>query len=90
MDGFAVERWNFLPCLYRLFDAVDDESGDSLVDDFGDGTSAECDHGSSASHGFDHDEAERLRPVDGKEQGGCVAEEACLVRFANFADELNV
>ena len=46
-------------------------------------------HGRSARHGFDHDEAERLRPVDRKQDSGGVAEKRRLLAVTDLAKELD-
>ena len=71
----------------HIFDEI---AGHAIVDDFRRGTAPESNHGSAASHGFDHDQPEGLRPVDWKKQGVCVPEELRLVPLADFADVLNI
>jgi hypothetical protein len=46
-------------------------------------------HRRAARHGLDHDQAERLWPVDGKEQGARLAKEAALLLLVDLANELD-
>ena len=46
----------------------------------------ERDHGGADQHGFDHDEAERLFPVDGKQKSARPLQESELVGVADFAE----
>src|SRR6185503_10669638 len=57
--------------------------------DLGHRTAAESENRCAASHGFDHGEAERLRPVDGKQQRLCVAEEVRLLMLVDLSDEFD-
>jgi hypothetical protein len=47
------------------------------------------DDGRAARHGLDHDETERLRPVDRKQQGGGAGKEWLLLCIIDLADELD-
>ena len=71
-------------------DVFDQKTCHSLVDDFRHGAPSEGDHRRPASHGLDHDQAERLRPVDRKKKRGRVAEELRLLPLVDFADELHI
>ena len=88
-DGFAGEGREFLDGGDGTGFVFDDEAGDVFVDDFGDGAAIEGDDGGSAGHGFDHDEAEGLGPVDGHEEADGAAEEVGLLGVADFADHLD-
>jgi hypothetical protein len=44
--------------------------GRAFIDDFRDRTAPEGDHWRAAGHGLDHDQTERLGPIDGKKQRG--------------------
>src|ERR1700687_784970 len=52
----------------------DDEAGQALIDDLGDGATVIGNDRGTACHRLDHDEAKRLRPVDGNEQPDRAAE----------------
>ena len=52
----------------------------------GDRAAVVGDHGRAARHGFDHDETERLRPVDRKQQPDRAAEEIRFFGVADLAD----
>src|SRR5688572_4974682 len=46
----------------------DDKAGYAVIDDFGYRAGTEGNDGRAAGHGLDHDETERFRPIDGKQQ----------------------
>src|SRR5271166_2008604 len=64
-------------------------SGNALVNNLGRRTAPEGEHWRRASHGFDHDQAKRLWPIDWKQQRARFPQEACLVALADFAQELD-
>ena len=68
----------------RFVDTVDDIARDTLVDHLGHRTMPEGKNGGAAGHGLYHDKAERLRPVDGKEQRESIAEEFAFWRARRF------
>ena len=67
-----------------------DKAGHAVVDDLGDRTAIECDDRRSARHGLDHDKAERLRPIDRKQQRGCTAQEFRLLAIGDLTNILDV
>src|SRR5690606_36109323 len=46
-------------------------------------------HGRAAGHGLDHDQAKRLRPVDGEHEGISVAQKLIFFSVPDFADILD-
>ena len=68
--------------------AVDHLAGDAILDDLGDRPAAEREHRRAARHSFDHHESKRLRPIHGKQQSRCLAEEFCFVTLVDLSDEL--
>ena len=90
MDALRSSDGNFFQRLDSFFDALNHESGYTFVDDFRNRTAAKCDYRGSAGHGFNHDQAEWLRPVDGKQQAAALPKNSVLSCFADFADELYI
>ena len=86
---FPVERDDARQRRDRLFHGLDDGAGDAFVDDLRHRTAAERQDRRAAGHGLDHGEAERLRPVDRKQQRLRVAEELRLLMFVDLADEFD-
>jgi hypothetical protein len=87
--ALAAEAAYAFHAFYSLVEVIHDEPGDALVYDLRNGPATQCDDRSTAGHGFDHRESEGLGPVDGKQQGKCVSQKACLVEIADFADEFD-
>src|SRR5262249_10150937 len=52
--------------------------GHALLDHFWDCPDAQCRDGCSTEHGFDHDETERLRGLEGVDERPCSAEQLCF------------
>lgn len=73
----------------RLIEVCDDETAHPVLDDFRHGTLAVGDDRRAAGHGLDHDQTERLRPIDGEEKGSGIAEKIVLVHFVYFADKID-
>ena len=73
--------------LDHLVHILDDESGDAVVDDFGDRSVAERDDRCARGHGLDHDQPEGFRPEDGEEESGGVGEQLAPPRVADFAEK---
>src|SRR5262245_57675884 len=69
---------------------VDDETGHTVIDDLGYRTGPEGDDRRAASHRLDHHEAERLGPVDWKQQGRGAGEKSSLGFVGDFADQPNL
>lgn len=76
--------------LRRITDGSDDVAGQAVIDHFRNRAAAERDHRRPAGHGFDHDEAERLRPVDRKQERAGIAEKFRLPLLVDLADELDI
>src|SRR5712675_2031878 len=66
---------------------IDDKTRYAIIDDFRYRAGPERDHRRAARHGFDHDQAERLRPVDRKQQSGGIGKKLLLGRIINFANQ---
>src|SRR5258708_39621280 len=65
----AVEFSNAPNSRDGLGHVLDEVAGHSVIDNFRRGTEPESNHGSAAGHGFDHDQSERLWPIDWKKEG---------------------
>jgi hypothetical protein len=63
-NSVAIERKHLRQHPHRLLHGVNDGARDALVDDFRNGTLAECKDRRAACHRLNHDQAERLRPID--------------------------
>jgi len=63
-NSVAIERKHLRQNPHRLIHRINDGARDALVDDFRNGTMAECEDGCAARHRLDHHQAERLRPID--------------------------
>ena len=72
-----------------FFFAIYNEAGYAFINDFGNRTVAEGKNRGAACHRLDHDQTERLRPVDGKQQGARLTQKAGLATLIDLADELN-
>lgn len=68
---------------------LDDEAGQALIYDLGNGAAIVRDDRGAACHRFNHDEAERLRPVDGNEQPDRTTEEVRFFMISDFADVID-
>jgi hypothetical protein len=69
--------------------AIDDDPRAAVLEHFGDGAPTGGDDGRPAGQGLDHDEAERLLPVHGKERGSRVPQELDLVLVPDLAEVLD-
>ena len=69
---------------------LNNETRYAIFDRFRDGAAIERDKRRAASHGFDHDQSERLRPVDRHDQRDGVAQELRLLRVRDLADEFDM
>jgi hypothetical protein len=72
-----------------LIDIVDDHARDTLVDHLRDRAGTIGEYRGSARHCLNHEEAERLRPANGKQQCSGVPKERPLLFLADLADELD-
>src|SRR5690348_2484884 len=88
-DYRTVQCGTTSQCRHGLVDSIDNEAGDAVANDFGDGTAVVSNHRRSAGKGFYHREAERLGPGDGKQERGRAAKELAFVRIVDFADEID-
>src|SRR5205085_5066544 len=80
---------NFRHRFRRAIDILDNKTCFSFNYNFGDRTAQKTDHWRAAGKRFNHYQAERLRPVNWKEQSGGAAEQFVFFRMTNFADELD-
>src|SRR5579871_2599032 len=69
----------------RFLLRIDNKSGDAVLNDFRHGPTTPGDHGCSARHRLDHDQAERFRPVDRKQESGRFPQEILFVSIAYLA-----
>ncbi len=66
---------------------IADVSRAAVDDDLGDGAATECDHRSTACHGFDHNHAERLFPLHREQQAARFGEQPPLVLGVGLAED---
>ena len=85
-DGGPVQRGKTVDHGNRAGLVFHDEAGETGVDDLRDRAAVIGDHRRAAGHGFDHHEAERLRPVDRHQQADRAAEEIGFLAVADLAD----
>src|SRR5438105_14263428 len=90
-EGFATARTDhsrhLTHGLNRLFDAGHNKSRDPFLHDFRHGAVWPGDDRRAASQGLDHDQAERLRPIDREEERQRPGHQILLVLAANLADK---
>ena len=67
-------------------DVLDDEAGKAVVDHFRHRAAIEGDDRRAAGHGFDHHQAERLRPIDRHQQRDRAAQKLGFILVVDFAD----
>src|SRR4051812_9882745 len=84
--SFPVEALHRFDRNDELFSCVGQHTGYTIRYHFRSGALRSRDDGRAAGHGLDHDEAERLGPVDGKEERAGGAEQRLLFRVADLAD----
>jgi hypothetical protein len=65
----AVEPHRALHGHDRLVDCVNNETCDVFLDDLWNRSATIGDYRGAADHCFDHDQAKRLRPIEGKQRG---------------------
>src|SRR4030088_253066 len=65
---------------------LDDKAGQALIDDLGDRATVICNDRRPACHRFDHDEAERLGPIDRQQQPDRATEGGGFFVVADLAD----
>ena len=82
----AIERQDAADFADGLVDAVDHLAGNATVDHFRHGAVAEGENRCSAGHGLNHDQAERLRPIDWKKQRTGVTQELVLTALVDLTD----
>ena len=88
-DPLAAHDASTVHRAHRLIHRFDDDAGDAVVHHFRNRAGAPGDDRRARRHRLDHDEAERLRPVDGEEERERIAEEARLGVIVDLADELD-
>src|SRR6185369_12701681 len=69
---------------------IDDEAGNAFVNDLRHRAAAEANYGSATSHGFNHGQSKRFRPVNRKQQRNGIAQKTCLLNLGDFTDEVNL
>src|ERR1700722_2844472 len=74
----------------RLLLVLDNEARHTVLDHLGNGAGAICDNGRSAGHRLDHDQSERLGPIDWKQQGGGLRQERLLFGIVDLSDQMNL
>jgi len=77
-------------CLHRLFFRLNDETGDSFVDDFRYRAGSKGDDRRPAGHRFDHDQAEGFGPVDGKKQRRRACKKLLLCSIVDLTDKPDI
>src|SRR5262249_47668419 len=85
----AVKRRHSAERLDRVGDGLNDMAGNAFIDDLAHPAVVEGNNGGTAGHRFNDDEPERLRPVNGKQPGQCVAKEPLLSHLVDLAEELD-
>jgi hypothetical protein len=88
-NGAAIERNHSREHHHRLIHRIDDGTRDALVDDFRNGTMAESKDGCPAGHRLDHDQAERLWPIDREQKRLRLAQEFVLAALIDLTDKLD-
>jgi hypothetical protein len=88
-NGVTTERKHLRQQPHRLLHRVNDCGGDALVDNFRNGTLTECKQRRTARHRLDHDQAERLRPIDREQKRLRLAQEFGLAALIDLANELD-
>ena len=79
-----------MDALSELVHALTNEARHAVLHDLGNRTARPGQHRRATGHGLDHDQAERLGPIDGESECECVAEEFTFFSIRNFTDELDV
>src|SRR6202047_736925 len=85
----AAERENARQRVHRLINAIDDRAGNTRLHDFFDRAAAEGENRRAASHGLDHHQSERLRPVNREQEGQGPAKKLTLAALIDFAEKLD-
>src|SRR6185436_13365273 len=93
LEGLAadvtVELVDAARGLDEIVDRLPKMGGDAGLEDLGDGAAGEREDGRPAGHRLDHDQAERLRPVDREHERARAAEKRALLPLVDLADELD-
>src|SRR6266480_2499920 len=82
----ATEIGNAPNCFGRVLQFFNYKPCSPIFYHFGNCSTIVCDHWSPAGHRLDHYQAERLRPVDGKQQCVGISEEFVLLLITDFTD----
>ena len=69
---------------------LNNETRHAIFDQFGNRAAIESDNRRAASHGFDHDQSERLRPVDRHDQREGAAQKLGLLRVGDLPDKFDM
>jgi hypothetical protein len=86
-DTSPIELTNSRGRAHRLIFRVNNKAGDTMFDHFRHRSATEGYDGCAAGQCLDHEEAERLRPVDGKQQGCRTLQEGLFGAVVDLADE---
>ena len=76
--------------LRHLFNVAADKSVHAILDNLFDGSAGERENRRAARHRFDHDEAERLLPLNREEERPRSREQPIFLRRIRFADVLDL
>ena len=88
-DEFAARRAGGKPALdafRHLVNAAADPSIHAILDNLLDGSAGKREHRCAARHRFDHDEAERLFPLNREQKSPRPGQQPILLRRIRFAD----
>jgi len=86
--GCSIEVGEALEGKYHLLNRVTHESRDAVHDHFWHGAALGGDHRRATGHRLDHRQAERLRPMDGEDEGFGSFQKVALLTLVDLADEL--
>jgi hypothetical protein len=89
-DVSPVKLANASDCIDGILFVLHDEARFAVGDNFRDRATWKGDHWGAAGHRLDHHQSERLRPIDGKQQGLCSSEKGRLVMVADFPYEFHL
>jgi hypothetical protein len=83
-------RFTLATAATALCFVLDDETGQSVLDDLRHRAAIEGYDGCTAGHGLDRHEAERLGPIDRREQSDGAAEKFRFFAVADLADIIDI
>ena len=82
----AIEMADSLKGLDRLLDVIDDITADLIVEDFGHRAAPKSHGRRTASHGFDHDQSKRFRPIDREKQCVGISQKLAFAGVIDLAE----